>query len=557
MIRNRLFLTSMLAVMVTCPVLADDSWPVGVGIVGVDTSTDEIDTSSSVKSGYVGGNMSGSTASCMATPLKYHDVSTNNGRYTFTAQWEADRCPVKLDLNLANGGAGIQIDAINNPGLYKSFIAVHDDGAFDSWNTSWSSSTIESHRMTPSTNGDNTPLVGKTVNVTWDTNATTGQTVSFAQGSSTSFSGTRPFTGFFELATGSDSIPYFSWDNDAGKLFITNAGVNAAKAVSKVVNSNDERECPETTWYAHWDCVNVSVPTVTSTGYDFAGWYTAATGGEPLGNQASYCWTEENSGTYYAHWTPKHYDVIYNSGSCKSGNDANQTVYTDSYNSSTGTGGATYNQYYSVPNAANTAFSTAKEGYTFVGWNTTAGQTTSNFPGASETPWTNISTDFTVYAACFANEYVIRYDCDGNGGGFRSDISQWTASGGVTGDIVTYDSPYGFARIPANTCAEQSNRQLGDNWSCVIENTSASVLTTWPSSSTNWTIANNVVCTAQWDNVIQLVWDYDYTVNDEPQIGYGSCVYNTQAGSDGAIVVPATPTRTGYEFKGWVVTDHQ
>lgn len=524
--KNKLFLTSMLAMMVASPAFA--VWPTGVGTVGVDTTTGEIDTSSSTASGYIGGNMSGSNANCTAVPLQYQNTNPTSGQFTLTAQWEPDRCPVTLDLNLANGGAANTDPNAPSTSVYRVFQAIHDDGAYPTWDSSWTQAQLDANRMTTSTNGYADLPVGQTVSVTWDTNAESGQTVTTAQGSSLSLSATRPFQGFFASATGSNSTPYFSWNSTSNKLFITSDGIDAAKAVGEVNGS-----CPDTRWYAHWGCVNVTKPSVSSTGYDFVGWYTASTGGTALGDNL--CWTESDSGTYYARWTPKHYTVTYNSGTCKA---TASTVYTD-------TGGATYNQNYTVPAAANTAFGSAKTGYTFVGWNTVSGQTTTNFPTATETPWTH-DDGITVYAACTANDYTITYSC--GGGSFKSGIPAWTAQSG-TADTVTYDASYGFTRTPTNTC-EWTGHAARPTWSCVQTGTQNAVLTTWPSAPTNWNLAYNVTCTAQWNDIINLVWDYD---NDVDSPTNGTCEYSTT----GTIVVPAEPSRNGYKFKGWLVTDHQ
>ena len=52
----------------------------------------------------------------------------------------------------------------------------------------------------------------------------------------------------------------------------------------------------------------VSLPTPTRTGYNFDGWYTAASGGTKI-NDIGTTTKPTNNVTYYAHWTPKNYTI--------------------------------------------------------------------------------------------------------------------------------------------------------------------------------------------------------------------------------------------------------
>ena len=65
----------------------------------------------------------------------------------------------------------------------------------------------------------------------------------------------------------------------------------------------------------------------TRTGYTFAGWYTATSGGSKV---TSY--TGSSAVTYYAHWTANTYTVSYNKGTATGGTlPSNQTA---TYNAS-------------------------------------------------------------------------------------------------------------------------------------------------------------------------------------------------------------------------------
>ena len=73
----------------------------------------------------------------------------------------------------------------------------------------------------------------------------------------------------------------------------------------------------------------VSLPTPTRTGYNFDGWYTAASGGTKI-NDIGTTTKPTNNVTYYAHWTPKNYTITLNANGGASNGSATAT-----YNSST------------------------------------------------------------------------------------------------------------------------------------------------------------------------------------------------------------------------------
>ena len=73
----------------------------------------------------------------------------------------------------------------------------------------------------------------------------------------------------------------------------------------------------------------VSLPTPTRTGYNFDGWYTAASGGTKI-NDIGTTTKPTNNVTYYAHWTPKNYTITLDANGGAS--DGSATV---TYNSNT------------------------------------------------------------------------------------------------------------------------------------------------------------------------------------------------------------------------------
>ena len=68
----------------------------------------------------------------------------------------------------------------------------------------------------------------------------------------------------------------------------------------------------------------VSLPTPTRTGYNFDGWYTAASGGTKI-NDIGTTTKPTSDVTYYAHWTPKTYTITLNANGGESNGSATAT----------------------------------------------------------------------------------------------------------------------------------------------------------------------------------------------------------------------------------------
>lgn len=93
-----------------------------------------------------------------------------------------------------------------------------------------------------------------------------------------------------------------------------------------------------------------TLPTPTRTGYSFAGWYTAASGGTQITSSTTYS-TVGNS-TLYAHWTAITYTIVFNANG-GSGSMSNMSCK--------------YDTEYTL-----TANSFTRENYMFMGWSTSA-----------------------------------------------------------------------------------------------------------------------------------------------------------------------------------------
>ena len=92
-------------------------------------------------------------------------------------------------------------------------------------------------------------------------------------------------------------------------------------------NANGGSVSPATSEYD--GATAVSLPTPTRTGYNFDGWYTAASGGTKI-NDIGTTTKPTNNVTYYAHWTPKNYTITLDANGGASDGSATAT-----YNSNT------------------------------------------------------------------------------------------------------------------------------------------------------------------------------------------------------------------------------
>ncbi len=181
--------------------------------------------------------------------------------------------------------------------------------------------------------------------------------------------------------------------------------------------------CPTVTFNANGGSVSTAskkvyintpygtLPTPTRTGYKFNGWYTSSSGGSKITSTTNVNLTANQ--TLYAHWTPNTCTVhLSTQGGGISTTDITVTC------------GSTYG---TIPTPS-------KPGYTFDGWYTALSGGTKV---TSSTIVTNIS-NHTLYARWTAKTYTISYD----------------ANGGTTptsSKTVTYASTYGTLPTPART----------------------------------------------------------------------------------------------------------
>ena len=188
--------------------------------------------------------------------------------------------------------------------------------------------------------------------------------------------------------------------NSTGSSASTPSGSFSTKVNYTVTYDANSGNCGQTTGYATSASAAVTLPTPSRSGYIFAGWYTAASGGTRVGG-AGDSYTPSANVTLYAQWG-KPCDVTYNAngGSC-------------------GTTSAHYD------GTALTLPTATRDGYWFVGWYDAAeGGNKIGDAGAKYNP----ANEITLYAHWQEKiEYTVTYNANGGNCGTASATYQGTA----------------------------------------------------------------------------------------------------------------------------------
>lgn len=234
-----------------------------------------------------------------------------------------------------------------------------------------------------------------------------------------------------------------------------------------------------------------TLPTPSRTGYVFAGWYDASSGGQYVSSSTTV--NKASNHTLYARWTARQITVNY---------DANGGSVSPSYKN------VTYDGTYG------TLARPTRNGYAFDGWYTSS---SGGSLVSSSTKVTNSSTH-TIYAHWSVNSYQVTYDANGG-------------SVSPTSKSVTYGSSYGTLATPSRS----GYTFLG--WFTGIS-TGSQV-----TASTTVTNASNHTIYARWRA-------NTYTVTYNANGGSVSpASKNVTFGNTYGTL--ARPTKTGYTFDGW------
>ncbi len=329
-----------------------------------------------------------------------------------------------------------------------------------------------------------------------------GYTVSFdAQGGSSADS---------ISVTYDDTYGTLSTPSRSGYTF--NGWWTAASGGTQVTASTAVSTAADHTLYAHWtandytvsfdaqggsstesisvtyDAAYGTMSAPSLTGYTFAGWWTAASGGTQV--TASTVVSTAADHTLYAHW------VV--------------STYTVSFEAQGGSTPASF--IVTVGSNYGTLGTTSRPGYTFNGWWTAASG------GTQVTAATEVTTmaDHTLYAHWTANDYTVSFDTQG--GSEADSIS------------VTYDAVYGTLSTPSRT------GYTFDGWWTAADD-GLQVM----AATTVYTASNHTLY-AHWTA-------NDYTVSFEAQ--GGSAAEAVSVTFDAAYGALSSTARTGYTFAGW------
>jgi uncharacterized repeat protein (TIGR02543 family) len=480
--------------------------------------------------GTYGANLTAASAPTAPTGQKFNGWNTAangsgstyavGGTYQITAdatlyaQWVADT--VNLFYS-ANGGSGAPTSttASANQNTTLSGTAPTRLGfSFSGWTTAANGSgTVYGASSTFPVPGNDTTLYAKWTpigyNFIYNANGGSGApaTVAYNMGdfvvidnSGTTVRTGYTFAGWNTLADGTGS------DYVGGQNFLmSNSNMTmyakwASNPYTLTYNSNLGSGSPTAETRNAGSTANLSSTAPTRTGYTFNGWNTAQNGsGSSYNSSASYVMPTTNS-TLYAQWTANSNAVSYNAN-----------------NGSGAPSGGTFS-FGSTVTVSNTT--PTRTGYTFLGWNTLADGTGTNYSAADTFAMPNGSV--TLYARWSILQKSVTYDANGGSGVDASASYNYGATVTVSTAQV---SRSGYSFIGWNTMADGSG--------------------TTNAAGTTFTMpASNVTFYAIWSINAYTVY---YNMNG----GTGSV--NPQPGNYGtSIIVSSTvPTRLGYTFSGW------
>ena len=324
---------------------------------------------------------------------------------------------------------------------------------------------------------------------------TSGNTIYFVNDGTTSESEKTTTAAYWYVDyykfTGNNGVEITSTQqtfNSSGSSASTPSGSFSTTINYTVTYDKNGGNCGQTTGYATSVAAAVTLPTPTRSGYIFAGWYTAASGGTRVGG-AGESYTPSANITLYAQWGQP----------C-----------TVTYNANGGTCGTASEKY--TGNAL-TLPTPTRDGYWFVGWYDAAeGGNKIGDAGATYNP----TGDITLYAQWQEQiEYTVTYNANGGSCG--------TASEKYTGTAMTLPTPTrtGYKFLGWYTAASGGNK-IGDAGASYIPE-------------------ENITLYAQW------IEQYTVTYNANS----GSVSPSSATVDKGSSVILPNPTRSGYTFNGW------
>lgn len=328
---------------------------------------------------------------------------------------------------------------------------------------------------------------------------------------------------------------YYTGQNGSGTQYYTDAGASARWCDIDTANSRLYAKWTANTYTVTFN-VNASggsvspatksvtygstygdLPTPTFADHVFAGWFTAASGGERVTSATSVSITSTQ--TLYAHWTQASYEVRFKAfdknGTEIGGNS--QTI---------GMGVSDYLQYFSALNIM------SPNGYSFAEWNTAQdGSAVPYEDHAYVYNLTNVPNAIvTLYAQWEPNPYEIAFQPNGADGGTMANLS------------CTYDVP---TDLPA--CGFTRTGYAFEQWSSDTNYNNHTKYYPAGAVVTNLAMGGVVDLYANWTgNVYTVTFDANATNYLSGSMDPITCVYDVPTN-----LPPCGFTRDGWGFKGW------
>ncbi len=331
----------------------------------------------------------------------------------------------------------------------------------------------------------------KTATLSSNKFAKTGYTF---KGWSTSANGTVAYKNGTSYTMGTDSVYtlYAVWEANLNTIIFNGNGATGGSTQSMTVATDSTATLNQNGFVRD--------------GYTFRGWSTTKDGSIKYSNGASYTMGTDSSYTLYAVWRANENTLVFSGNGATSGSTPSMTIATDD------TAIITQNGF-------------VRDGYTFVGWSTSASGSVKYTDGASYTMGT--STQYTLYAVWEAKENTLVFDGNGATSGSMSDMIIATDNT----DILINNK---FAKT-GYTFKGWSSTKDG---SVEYQNGSA------------YTMGAESVAT------LYAVWEANKNTivfNGNGATG-GSMVNMTVATDSTAALTTNSYTKTGYHFIGWSTT---
>ena len=211
-------------------------------------TTNTITLKNPTRTGYTFAGWTGSNGTTKQTTVTIPKGSTGNK--TYTANWTANTYTINLNNQSATTAGTTAIYEKYNVGIYK------ESACTNKMTTTANAITKPERKYTVTFNYNGSGKANTTGTATWT------------------------FGGYYTATAGSGTQM-----------------INASGNITD--NLTSTKYTATATLYANWTGGTVSLPTPTRTGYTFAGWYTAASGGNKIESTTKIT----SAQTLYAHWT--------------------------------------------------------------------------------------------------------------------------------------------------------------------------------------------------------------------------------------------------------------